>query len=91
MTRFGKWIGRSVRSTLKVVSPNAVRTILQESNTSLSALKEVARSNAEKHEIVGKENLAKAAQLAVSAKSSLSKATDINYALAELDSADGKL
>jgi len=90
-TKLGKWLGRSVRKSLKVVSPHAVRTILQESGTSLTALKEVAKSNAVIKEADATDKQTKAQKLAVEAKALFEDSTTIKNALAELDSADGKL
>jgi pyrrolidone-carboxylate peptidase len=91
MAKLGKWLGRNVRKTLKVVSPHAVRTILQESGTSLTALKEVAKNNAVAKEADATDKQTKAQKLAVEAKALFDSSSTIKHALEELDSADGKL
>lgn len=90
-TKFGKWLGRNVRKSLRVVSPYAVRTILQESGTSLTALKEVAKGNAILKEADATDKQTKAQKLAVEAGALFESSTAIKDALDELDSADGKL
>lgn len=91
MAKLGKWLGKKVRKSLKVVSPSAIRTVLQESGTSLSALKEVAKANAIAKEADATERKSKADKLAVEAHHLFKASKDIHNALDELDSADGKL
>jgi hypothetical protein len=90
-TKLGKWLGRNVRKTLKVVSPHAVRTVLAESGTSLSALKDVAKTNAVAKEVDATDRQTKADKLAVEARALFESSNTIKDALDELDSADGKL
>jgi hypothetical protein len=90
-TKLGKLISRKVRSGLKLVSSNAIRTVLAESNTNLDALKEVAKANAIAKEADATDKQAKANKLAVEASALFGASKDIKNALAELDSADGKL
>jgi len=87
MAKFGRWLRRS----LKVVSPSAIRIVLQESNTSLTALKEVAKTNAVVKESEATDKKLKADKLSVESKALFTASKDINDALAELDSADGKI
>jgi hypothetical protein len=86
-TKFGKWF----RKVARVVSTDAIRVILDESDTSLSSLKKVAKKNAVRKAQEAKAKSSEADKLAMEAKALLEASETIQSALLELDCADGRL
>lgn len=89
-TKFGKWLNKRIKSSFRLVSVNAVNTIMVQSDTSLTDLKKVAKDNADKMALEAAQKKAEADALLTKVNILNSNSGDIRDALIELDTAEGK-
>jgi hypothetical protein len=86
-----KWFHRQLKSTFRVVSVNAVNTVMAQSDTSLTKLKATAKKNANVMAIKSSNLKTQASKMITEAVLLDSDSTEIKNALKELDTAEGKL
>ena len=85
-TKFGKWF----RRTARLVTVNAVNTVLVQSGTSLTALKEVAKTKANDMQVESADKQLKADALLAQVNILTKNSGEITEALEELGAAEGK-
>ena len=88
---FGVWLNRVAKRNLKLVSPHAIDTVLAQNGTSMVKLQQVAKKNANVLAVGASKKSREADKLSMEASIMSKDAREIQEALAELNSAQGKL
>lgn len=91
MATFGVWINKVAKRNLKLVSPHAIDTILAQNGTSMVKLQQVAKKNANSLAVEASKKLRDASKLSMEGNLMNADAREIQMALAELNSAQGKV
>jgi len=88
---FGVWLNKVAKRNLKLVSPHAIDTVLAQNGTSMVKLQQVAKKNANVLVVGASKKSREADKLSMEASIMSKDAREIQEALAELNSAQGKL
>lgn len=91
MSTFGVWLNKVAKRNLKLVSPHAVDTILAQNGTSMTKLQQVAKKKANTLQVGANKKSLAAQKLSMEANLEARDAREIQDALAELNSAQGKV
>jgi len=90
MSNFGVWLNKKVKKSFRLVSVNALNTVLAQSGTNLTGLKMAAQKKADTFELTAAKKQVKADELSTEATILSRNSRAIKTALNELDIAEGK-